>query len=529
MIHFSKRIASYVYLRNGIYYFQIRLKKNDSRHRQFKSGLIRKSLKTGNYGQAVHDARLLWLEYMTDKKTIIDTQNEIDRSAQYHADLYSRGKELYEIYSKIDPDDANVIDEFFAFEFGTGSYKDKFDKEAFSYYSDHINKRSGDAVEGVKIPSGVTVVNKQVISLRVMIDKFIDDNQKSAEPWRKSKLSKYQRNLGFFCEQMGDCNIEDMTSANIRDQYVNTLHLLPKNARRNKILQDKEGNMLSTKDIINLTKKHKLETQSVRTIKKKAGNVKAFLTYLSDDEYIDDKVLNALNALNKLKTVKKKRVGFNDEHLKLMFNRKEFYQGLWFKKYIFRHWGLLLALYTGARINEICQLHTSDIIKCSETGIHYINFTDKGGEKSLKTVNSSREVPVHKVLINLGFLNYVEQQRVKKEKRLFSEVTLTDKDVWCRKLKDWFNHSYMEQVGIEKFVSDNNTTRSFHCFRNTVVNFGKQNGLDRAIMEEVVGHERAFNKNTHDDYSELYNLKNRKREIDKLNFVIDVDKIKKWK
>jgi hypothetical protein len=54
-------------------------------------------------------------------------------------------------------------------------------------------------------------------------------------------------------------------------------------------------------------------------------------------------------------------------------------------------WLPLIGLYTGARINEICQLNPfTDIIRDKKTGVHYFHFTDDGEtisgvDKSIKT------------------------------------------------------------------------------------------------------------------------------------------------
>jgi len=47
-------------------------------------------------------------------------------------------------------------------------------------------------------------------------------------------------------------------------------------------------------------------------------------------------------------------------------------------------------------------------------------------------------------------------------------------------------------------------------------------------MEEIVGHEQTVKSNTHDNYANPYNLRLKQKEIDKLKFNINVDKIKAW-
>ncbi|MCQ8119949.1 hypothetical protein [Methylomonas rosea] len=88
-------------------------------------------------------------------------------------------------------------------------------------------------------------------------------------------------------------------------------------------------------------------------------------------------------------------------------------------------WLPLIGLYTGARINEICQLNPAEDIKQdSATGIHYFHFTDEspsaeGVDKSIKTNSSRRVVPIHSKLIDLGFLDYVERVKTAGHKIIF--------------------------------------------------------------------------------------------------------------
>lgn len=64
-------------------------------------------------------------------------------------------------------------------------------------------------------------------------------------------------------------------------------------------------------------------------------------------------------------------------------------------------WIIVLMAYHGCRNNEIISLTKSQIV-CSEHNIYYINITDG------KTDAAIRKVPLHKEVINLGFLEYVD-------------------------------------------------------------------------------------------------------------------------
>ena len=138
-----------------------------------------------------------------------------------------------------------------------------------------------------------------------------------------------------------------------------------------------------------------------------------------------------------------------------------------------RFWLPLIALFTGARINEICQLHTDDVQE--KNGIPFISINEED-EKHVKTKAGIRQVPIHNELIKIGFLDYAAQMREKGEKLLFPEVM--ESLVKGKRAKDaspsaplskWFNH-FIESVNtcIEQPELKFTLEHVFHSFRHTV-------------------------------------------------------------
>lgn len=87
-------------------------------------------------------------------------------------------------------------------------------------------------------------------------------------------------------------------------------------------------------------------------------------------------------------------------------------------------------LLSGMRLSEACQALTTDIR--TTRGIHSlkIHVHDATGRpdplKRLKTPESKREVPIHKVTLDAGFMAYVERRRAAGEVRLFDAKPHTD-------------------------------------------------------------------------------------------------------
>ncbi|OHV17945.1 hypothetical protein BK022_02585 [Methylorubrum extorquens] len=69
-----------------------------------------------------------------------------------------------------------------------------------------------------------------------------------------------------------------------------------------------------------------------------------------------------------------------------------------------RRWIPLICCYTGARLNEVCQLRKQDVEQFGN--IWALHFRAEAGP--IKNTNSERSVPIHSALISSGFLEYVK-------------------------------------------------------------------------------------------------------------------------
>jgi integrase len=71
-------------------------------------------------------------------------------------------------------------------------------------------------------------------------------------------------------------------------------------------------------------------------------------------------------------------------------------------------WVAAIALYTGARLEEICQLTTADVREEAANGATvWVIDVHNGGQNKLKNESAARLIPVHSALVRMGFLDYV--------------------------------------------------------------------------------------------------------------------------
>lgn len=73
------------------------------------------------------------------------------------------------------------------------------------------------------------------------------------------------------------------------------------------------------------------------------------------------------------------------------------------------YWIPLIGAYTGARREDIAALTVKDI--CEINGITCFNIRENENREGLKTLSTTRIVPIHPHLIDLGFLDHVRAQR----------------------------------------------------------------------------------------------------------------------
>ena len=174
---------------------------------------------------------------------------------------------------------------------------------------------------------------------------------------------------------------------------------------------------------------------------------------------------------------KSTRLPFDDEDLKKLFNA-ETYPSRYKEKSFAKFWIPVIALYSGARVNEISQLKVEDIIKFD--GVYCFYFTDEGDGQSLKNESSKRIVPIHSELIKLGFLDFVDDVKKKKKDRVFYTLNRTEHSNYGDTISKWFG-VYRRKVGI---VSKNKT---LHSMRHNVETKLVNNNISETIQNSICG------------------------------------------
>ncbi len=169
---------------------------------------------------------------------------------------------------------------------------------------------------------------------------------------------------------------------------------------------------------------------------------------------------------------------------------------------------LLLVWYTGARREEICKLRLDDIQR-NEIDFIYIRKTETG---RVKTVSSTRKVPLHSELLRLGFVHYVEAMRLAGETLLFPEMYPAEGTK--RSIGDVFYKIWW--MNIRPFVPDLKRGQAMHAARHTVSDALKQAGVALEERNDVLGHSQTELGEGASTYSEPVILKRMQTMVEKI-------------
>ncbi|MCJ2053787.1 site-specific integrase [Methylobacterium sp. J-070] len=164
-----------------------------------------------------------------------------------------------------------------------------------------------------------------------------------------------------------------------------------------------------------------------------------------------------------------------------------------------RRWIPWILAFTGARLSEICQLRTADI---KQTGsVWSIIITADAG--SVKNRSSERTIPIHSVLLNDGFLNFVSSTK--------TEVLLTglSPDKFGKRggngtkvLGRWVRSLGIEDVRVAPM----------HSLRHRFKTLCRRHGIPQDTQFAIMGHSQ---RTIGDSYGE-FEIDVMKGEIEKI-------------
>lgn len=290
--------------------------------------------------------------------------------------------------------------------------------------------------------------------------------------WKQHTLSQRTMQLHTLQAILGDSFIAETLNKTNARTVQDIVSKLPPDW---KMYQKAKG--LPIKELVEI---EGLERLSVKTANEYIGAYITFGTWLVDRGYIDKNPFKGMKTRQggKLKT-ENPRLAYTPDQMRQIIKGLEADEIKKGRKQ-FRYWGVLIACYTGARLEEIAQLSLNDIKE--QGGIHYFDINDEGEYKDVKTYSSLRNIPVHPYLIEKGLLEYVRKLRSNGYDRLFPDLKHTEAHGYGRNLSEWYRSKYLPSLGFKVKGMD------FHSFRHTMATQLGEAGIQDSIQKRILGH-----------------------------------------
>lgn len=484
--------------RLGIYYFQYSYTyKIDKSSSNEKRGLFRKSLGTRDKKDALLKAKFAWI-----------VMTKIQKKYFKNAELFGIGMKLLSRFDYVSTLDWDSVNDFLA----------ELDDDESELLDLAIKQREQDFLElGIFQKFNTDekkIEDKKSPFLSELIKNWLLQKERIV---KESTMASYRNQISFFEDVIKELHGKDIRILNLDPDLIREFNIILNQLPANRNAEIYQGK--SFKELASL----KVEKISSKTYHYYINVVIDFLTWCEAQGYVENTKLKTILQSSKKGVAKKgkfTKVDFDLNDLKKIFLSKHYTTG-GFKRAT-DYWLPLIALFTGARLGEICQLKVKDIKQ--EDGIYCFDINEDDEGKSIKTKDSSvRIIPIHQVLLDLGFVSYVKQVKELNKENLF--------DINYGIIRGQYHSvqkhmsSYLNKVGI---ISTEKKSKSFHSFRHTVRTRLTELNIPERTIDAIIGHASEARSIGSKMYTHSKLIKQKVDAIKKLEYGIDFSKIKKW-
>lgn len=331
----------------------------------------------------------------------------------------------------------------------------------------------------------------------------------SAGAWQADMQRENSNTRALFVEAMGDKAIDRYERTDI-SEFVAMLHALPALRGKSPAFRGK-----TLAELVAMTKADpRIECLSPKSIKKHASNVSSFFAWCVDQGWIGDNPAKGVFKAPK-RTVRRseERNAWTPEQLHTLFT-SPVYHGC--KSAFFRaepgavvirdsrYWLPLLGAFHPVRLEEVAQLRLEDVQE--QDGVTFLNIRGDDGDgkdgepgRKVKTLAAWRKVPLHHIVIDLGFLTHIEDRRKAGERMVFPD--LKPGGVAKRygfSFSKWFGN-YRKAIGLEAV--------DFHGFRHAAITALQRANAHPDLIDQLDGHQAPGERSRYGKGFELPALK----------------------
>lgn len=445
--------ASYIYRRNtGIFYF---------RH-VGNSGAYRFSLRTRNY----KEAKRISACYIGNLQQFGVINNMGYDKKSY---LGENGVWILPDVEKIKWVRENLADQL------DGSEDNRFLVDMFDIYEKNRDAARKSKLEGmaqkfygieqpptpVPLSSVPVPVEPEGITLSELMKRFIDEKI-AQNALAEKTIDIYLSRLSLLSDLLGaDTDIRTFGRGDFVQCLSNLQHLPAK--RRLRMYRGKSTAQLLKMEV---PQKDKFKDSALKLY---IELLSSLFRYAELNDFVHKNFVQSL-APKKNKKIKA-RVAYNTKNLQAIIDHT------WKKeRRMDRRFIPLIAMYSGMRLAEICQLLKQNILEVG--GIWCFVVSEDGEGQHVKTDAGIRTVPIHSKLIELGLLDYVNSVDGVK---LWPKLKPNKFGNISAGIQQWFGR--VNRKHVTKLES-----KTFHSMRHLVVTSLRNAGVERHLYQQIIGH-----------------------------------------
>lgn len=347
-----------------------------------------------------------------------------------------------------------------------------------------------------------------------------ENTDKRQAKWKAATVKDYQDTCTLYIDYLGEDKPFDQISLTEHLGFKDALQKLPANRSKKPAYRDH-----TVRDLLDMTIPE-TDLMSYDTINNHLTRLNALVSWLRDA------CKTTLPNIRKLRRGKNHnardaRAVFTSDEIRQLTSHRNYLKNAFLHDYYY--WLIPLGLYTGARLRELCQLETQDIQCCPDSGIWYLSINEdlspelasSGVVKSVKTSAGCRLIPIHSHLLELGFREFVDSKRRPGQSAFVFNIT-PDSDGDCsRTASKWFQR-YRKTVVLDTSKG----RKDFHSLRHTFIDTLDKYKVKLESNRDLSGHaQQGTNSST---YRKVEALRVLKDELEKLNYRPELSNVTPW-
>ena len=337
--------------------------------------------------------------------------------------------------------------------------------------ADHRRAMEMAAMLARTAPAAATLPPAKSLLLHKAIADHIADLEREKLDGRTVDDSRHT--LRLLAGIVGDAReVSTLTQDDMR-AFLDGVRWWPRNATKRQPYRD-----MAVLDVIALAKKNNEPAPKANTIRKHAQRLSVFFNALLRSKFIDANPLHGLRGIPSTDDEDGGRA-FSAGELVVIFEQTRFVA--WAKKYPHRWFGVMLGLYSGARVTEIAQLQVSDVEQVDGVWGFAVKRRAELRQK-VKNKASLRFVPIAKPVLDAGFLTYLKEVKKAGHSRLFPNLPNSTGLGFGRQLSRQFSAYIKDQCGIT------DAGLGFHGFRHTIASELDRKGATLPEIAAITGH-----------------------------------------